>query len=80
MVAKEGLGGKEFIESFVEDLKCCGNCTHRESYAEDVSREYCNHVEENMPSSGICNKWEFDGSTKEIRERLELYTRRRGEV
>ena len=70
MAAEDILDGEEFLNKFIEDLKCCGNCTHRESFIEDVSREYCNYSEEAMPSSGICPKWEFDNTDKKTRETL----------
>ena len=43
-----------------EDLKCCGNCEHRNSInSGDDQIESCPY--ETLPSWGICGKWEYDG-------------------
>lgn len=52
----------------IEDLKCCGNCTHR------VSNDMGSCVEEGCDkgiisaSYEICPGWEYDNLTREKRE------------
>ena len=48
------------MELNIENLKCCGNCNHRESQnieGENIESCYKNKL---IPSCGFCDNWEFD--------------------
>jgi hypothetical protein len=49
--------------NFFDDLKCCGNCAHRQS----IDNQY--HVEEACkfdvkPSFDVCDLWKYDNLKK----------------
>lgn len=52
------------MELTIEDLKCCGNCWHRERFKaiNYAVLEFCK-LKRNEPieSGMICPEWEYDG-------------------
>jgi hypothetical protein len=48
-----------------DDLKCCGNCKHRDSsYSDGNSVEYCYLNDSGHASWQVCKQWEYDNLKK----------------
>jgi hypothetical protein len=53
---------KESVPVGAEDLKCCGNCWHRERTEEQLDViEWCEIREDMVESCMVCTGWEYDG-------------------
>lgn len=53
----------------IEDLKCCGNCSHRVTTdMGDCHEEIC-CLRQNFASYQYCDKWDYDGLFRELRKR-----------
>ena len=48
------------MEIQLDDLKCCGNCTHRTSIDMGSEHEESCKKNYNTPSYMKCDEWEYD--------------------
>jgi hypothetical protein len=53
------------LKAQVEDMKCCGNCAHRD--IECIL--FCEHTGNQKYTNQICNYWQSDSLTREQREK-----------
>ena len=61
------LGDEPAILS-IDDMKCCGNCHHRESMDNGDNFIECCSMRNNMASWQVCDKWKYDNVAKKRRE------------
>ena len=60
------LGDEPTILS-IDDMKCCGNCHHRESMDNGDNFIECCSMRNNMASWQVCDKWKYDNVAKKRR-------------
>ena len=53
----------------LEDLKCCGNCSYRQSETGENCQDGKNRLENIITAKGYCKAWQWDKLKREDREK-----------